>query len=159
MKPENEGDYVTVVTFKLQGETFALEADLVREILDPVHVTRVPHAPEFVSGLINVRGMIVPLADLRVVFGMARPPADEDTRIIVIEFDLDGETVMAGILADKVNHVTDLPRGSLDNVPPVGMKWSPEFIRNIGQYDGGFVILPELRTIFQIECGWQAAAE
>src|SRR6516165_992744 len=82
---------MTALTLRLQDEVFAIEAESVREILDVVPITEVPNARPFVGGLINVRGRIVPLADLRVMFGMDRPPPDVNTRIVVIEVDLDGE--------------------------------------------------------------------
>ena len=146
------------LTIRLQDEIFALEATSVREILDPVPITKVPNAPDFVSGLINVRGTVVPLADLRVVFGMERPPTDQDTRIVVIEFDLDGDPMVAGILADKVHEVTEIDAGSMETVPAVGMRWPPAFIRSIGKRDDGFIIIPDLQRIFRNEGGFDAAA-
>lgn len=146
------------LTIRLQDEIFALEATSVREILDPVPITRVPNAPEFVGGLINVRGTVVPLADLRVVFGMQRPPTDQDTRIVVVEFDLDGDLMVAGILADKVHEVTEIDAGSMETVPAVGMRWPPAFIRSIGKRGDGFVIIPDMQRIFRIEAGLDAAA-
>lgn len=146
------------LTIRMQDETFALEASSVREILDPVPITRVPNAPDFVAGLINVRGTVVPLADLRVVFGMDRPPADQDTRIVVVEFDLDGEPMVTGILADKVHEVTEIDAGSMEAVPAVGMRWPPAFIRSIGKRDDGFIIIPDMQRIFRDEGGLEAAA-
>ena len=96
------------LTLELGDELFAIEATSVREIQDIVPVTEVPNAQAFVSGLINVRGRVVPLADLRVKFGMDRPPPDADTRIVVFEITLDEEPVIVGILADRVHTVTDL---------------------------------------------------
>src|SRR5487761_2153242 len=86
------------LTLRLDDEIFAIEAESVREILDLVPVTEVPNAPAFVGGLINVRGRVVPLADLRVVFGMAQPPADQDTRIVVLETEIGGEATVVGII-------------------------------------------------------------
>ncbi|NDW05585.1 chemotaxis protein CheW [Jiella sp. 40Bstr34] len=146
------------LTIRLQDEIFALEATSVREILDTVPITRVPNAPDFVGGLINVRGTVVPLADLRVVFGMQRPPTDQDTRIVVVEFELDGEPLVAGILADKVHEVTEIDAGSMEAVPAVGMRWPPAFIRSIGKRGDGFVIIPDMQRIFRIEAGLDAAA-
>jgi len=102
------GGALKVLTLGLQGEIFAIEAGSVREILDVVPITEVPNARAFVGGLINVRGRVVPLADLRVMFGMDRPPPDADTRIVVIEIDLEGDPTIAAILADRVHDVTDI---------------------------------------------------
>ncbi|NGP18454.1 chemotaxis protein CheW [Devosia aurantiaca] len=149
---------MTALTIRLEDELFAVEASKVREILDLVPVTEVPHASPFVSGLINVRGRVVPLADLRVMFGMAQPEPDEDTRIVVMEFDLDGEPMIAGILADKVHDVTDIESASIEEAPKVGMRWRPEFVRGIGKRNGGFIIIPDLGRIFETQGGRSAPA-
>ncbi len=137
------------LTLRLQDELFAVEAGSVREILDLVPITEVPNAPDFVNGLINVRGRVVPLADLRVMFGMDRPEPDEDTRIVVMEVDIEGEPTVAGILADKVHDVTDIEAASIEEAPKVGMRWRPEFIRGIGKRNGGFIIIPNMERIFE----------
>ena len=139
------------LTLRLQDELFAVEACSVREILDLVPITEVPNASPFVGGLINVRGRVVPLADLRVMFGMDRPEPDQDTRIVVMEIDIDGEPTVAGILADKVHDVTDIEAASIEEAPKVGMRWRPEFIRGIGKRNGGFIIIPDLGRIFETQ--------
>lgn len=139
------------LTLRLQDEIFAIEAESVREILDLVPITEVPNAPAFVGGLINVRGRVVPLADLRVVFGMERPPPNQDTRIVVIEVDLDGEPAIVGILADKVHDVTDIEAAAIQDAPRVGMRWRPDYVRAIGKRNGGFVVIPNLNRIFETQ--------
>jgi purine-binding chemotaxis protein CheW len=139
------------LTMRLEDELFAVEAGSVREILDLVPITEVPNAPEFVRGLINVRGRVVPLADLRVMFGMDRPEPDQDTRIVVMEIEVDGEPTVAGILADKVHDVTEIESASIEDTPKVGMRWRPEFIRGIGKRNGGFIIIPDLGRIFETQ--------
>lgn len=136
------------LTLRLQDELFAIEAESVREILDLVPITEVPGAPAFVGGLINVRGRVVPLADLRVMFDMDRPPPDQDTRIVVIETEVEGEPTIVGILADKVHDVTDIDAAAIQDAPRVGMRWRPEFVRGIGKRNGGFIVIPNLERIF-----------
>jgi purine-binding chemotaxis protein CheW len=148
---------MTALTLRLQDELFAVEAGSVREILDLVPVTEVPNASAFVSGLINVRGRVVPLADLRVMFGMDRPEPDQDTRIVVMEIDIDGEPTIAGILADKVHDVTEIEAASIEDAPKVGMRWRPEFIKGIGKRNGGFIIIPNLGRIFATQGGRSAS--
>lgn len=140
---------MTALTIRLEDELFAVEASRVREILDLVPITEVPNAPAFVGGLINVRGRVVPLADLRVMFGMERPEPDQDTRIVVMEVDIGGEPTIAGILADKVHDVTDIEAASIEEAPKVGMRWRPEFIKGIGKRNGGFIIIPDMERIFE----------
>jgi purine-binding chemotaxis protein CheW len=140
-----------VVTLGLQGEIFALEATHVREILDLVPITEVPNGPPFASGLINVRGKIVPLADLRLKFGMEQKPSTIDTRIIVIEIDLDGIPTTVGILADKVYEVTEVAGASLEETPKIGMRWRPEFIRCIGKRGTDFIVVLDIERIFSTQ--------
>ncbi len=144
---------MTALTIRLEDELFAVEASRVREILDLVPITEVPNAASFANGLINVRGRVVPLADLRVMFGMNRPEPDEDTRIVVMEVDIDGEPTIAGILADKVHDVTDIEPAAIEEAPKVGMRWRPEFVKGIGKRNGGFIIIPDMERIFETSDG------
>jgi purine-binding chemotaxis protein CheW len=140
---------MNALTLRMQDEMFAIEAGSVREILDLVPITEVPNAPAFVTGLINVRGRVVPLADLRVMFDMDRPPPDQDTRIVVIEIEIDGEPTVAGILADKVYDVTDIEAAAIQEAPKVGMRWRAEFVKGIGKRNGKFIVIPDLGRIFE----------
>lgn len=136
-----------VLTLALDGEIFALDADLVREILDLVPVTEVPNARPFVGGLINVRGKVVPLADLRVKFGMEITPPTIDTRIIVIEMPLNGEPTIIGLLADKVHEVTEVAASALEETPRIGMRWRSEFIRCVGKRGADFIIVLDIERV------------
>jgi purine-binding chemotaxis protein CheW len=137
-----------VLTLELEGEIFAVEALHVREILDLVPITDVPRAHPFVNGLINVRGKVVPLADLRVRFGMEQKPPTVDTRIVVLELALDGEPVIAGIRADKVHEVLEVAASSLQEAPKVGMRWRPEFIHCIGKRGDDFMVVLDIARVF-----------
>lgn len=140
---------MNALTLRMQDEMFAIEAGHVREILDMVPITVVPNAPAFVTGLINVRGRVVPLADMRVMFDMARPPADADTRIVVVETEIAGEPTVVGILADKVYDVTDIEAADIQDAPKVGMRWRPDYVRGIGKRNGNFIIIPDLQAILE----------
>jgi purine-binding chemotaxis protein CheW len=139
---------IEVLTLELQGETFALEATQVYEILDQTSVTEVPGSHPFISGLVNVRGKVVPLADLRLKFGMEQTAATIDTRIVVTDIVLDEEPITVGILADKVNEVTELTAAVLQETPKIGMKWRPEFIRCIGKRGSEFIAVLDIDRIF-----------
>jgi len=142
------GESLEVLTLGLGGEVFAIDAGAVREILDLVPVTAVPGARAYAGGVINVRGRIVPLADLRVQFGMALAEPTADTRIVVVEIDLDGDATIIGILADKVYEVTQIGTTSLEQAPRIGMRWRQDFIRYIGKRNDEFIIVPDLKQIF-----------
>ncbi|AMA59774.1 chemotaxis protein CheW [Bradyrhizobium sp. CCGE-LA001] len=136
-----------VVMIGLGEEKFALDAGLVREIIDPVPVTKVAGARAFVPSVINVRGNVIPLADLRIRFGMPQLEASADTRIVVIELELDGEPVLVGVTADKVYEVTEILQADVQQTPRVGMHWKPEFIRFIAKWREEFVIVPNMERI------------
>jgi purine-binding chemotaxis protein CheW len=136
-----------VVMIGLGEEKFALEAELVREIIDPVPVTPVAGARAFVPSVINVRGNVIPLADLRIRFSMPAAEASVDTRIVVVELKIDNEPVLVGLMADKVYEVTEIVRTDVQQTPRVGMHWRPEFIRFITKWREEFVIVPNMERI------------
>ena len=143
----NEGT-LEVLTLDLDGHVFAIEATHVLEILDLVQVTDVPGAGPFVGGLINVRGKVVPVADLRHKFGMTKREASVDTRVVVIEIDLDSDMTTIGVIADKVFEVTELAAAAIEETPKVGMTWRPEFIRCIGKRGDDFIVVLDVAAIF-----------
>lgn len=136
-----------VLTLELGGETLAIPAALLREVLEPGPITRVPRAGAFAAGLVNVRGAVVPLADLRVALGMARRPPDRDTRILVLDLPLAGGAAVIGILADRVHEVTGIDRAALQPVPALGSRWPPDFVQAIARWRGGVLLLPDLEAI------------
>jgi len=142
-----QADAMQVVMIGLGEEKFALDAGLVREIIDPVPVTKVAGARAFVPSVINVRGNVIPLADLRIRFGMPQLDDSADTRIVVIEIELDGEPVLVGVTADKVYEVTEISQTDVQQTPRVGMHWKPEFIRFIAKWREEFVIVPNMERI------------
>ncbi len=131
----------------LAGEIFAIDAKQVREILDPIPVTRVPGAKPYVANLVNVRGKVIPLADLRLRFGMPPAAITSDSRFIVLEIDLGGDATTIGIIADKVYEVTELDASTLQKTPPVGMHWQPEFVAGIAKWKDEFIVLPDMARI------------
>jgi purine-binding chemotaxis protein CheW len=137
-----------VLMIGLQSEMFAVDVTLVREILDPVPVTAVPGERTFLSGIINVRGKVVPVADLRRRFDMDIADATVDTRFIVTEIDYEGVPTLIAIVADKVHEVTEIPAAAMEDAPKIGMHWRPEFIRFIGKWKDDFVVVPHMERIF-----------
>lgn len=131
----------------LGPEIFAIETEMVREIIDPVPLTRVAGARPHLPGLINVRGNIIPLADLRERFGMPQAEATPDTRIVVIEVEIDDDPVTLGIIADKVYEVTEISRDDIQTTPRIGMNWRPEYIQFITKWNDEFIIVPSISTI------------
>src|SRR6185312_8923379 len=136
-----------VVMVGLGDEMFALDAGLVREIIDPIPATKVAGAKPFLPSVINVRGNVIPLADLRIRFGMPMPEDTANTRIVVIEISIDNEPVLVGLTADKVYEVTEISQTDVQQTPRVGMHWKPEFIRFITKWREEFVIVPNMERI------------
>ena len=154
------GKSLEILTLGLDDEIFAIDAGVVREILDVGTITRVPSAPAFVGGLINVRGKVVPLADLRLKFGMDLRPPTLDTRIVVIEIDFDGDPTTVGILADKVYEVTEVAAAEQEETPRIGMRWRPQFIRCVGKRANDFIIVLDIGRVFESdEPAWIAGGE
>ena len=141
-------DNIEILTIALGGEIFALPASIVLEILDISPVTPVPNAPSFVANLINFRGRVAPLADLRLRCSMPVTEPTIDSRIVVLEFAFEGEPTLAAILADKVYEVTHLDAVVTDQVPRFGTRWRPEFVQRIGRRNNEFVMILDIGRIF-----------
>ncbi|MGC2086850.1 MAG: chemotaxis protein CheW [Bradyrhizobium sp.] len=136
-----------VAMIRLGEEKFAIEAELVREIIDPVTVRKVAGARAVVPSVINVRGNVIPLADLRIRFGMPPANASIDTRGVVIELKIDNDPALVGRSADEVYEVTQIVPADVQQTPRVGMHWKPEFIRFITKWLEEFVIVPNMERI------------
>ncbi|HVI51877.1 MAG TPA: chemotaxis protein CheW [Candidatus Sulfotelmatobacter sp.] len=136
------------VTLGIDGEVFAVEVEMVREILDMRPVSRVPNAPSFMMGMIDVRGHTVPVICLRSKLGLPAVPPTEHTRIVVLEIPLGDHTRTMGLIADQVFEVTPLPEGGMETAPDIGTRWSSEYIQAIGRRNGAFVIVFDLTHLF-----------
>ncbi|TWB46443.1 purine-binding chemotaxis protein CheW [Rhizobium sp. ERR 922] len=141
-------DELSVLTFSLNGETFAIEAVVVQEILDLLPETSVPGSLPFVGSVINFRGKVIPLADIRIAFGMEAANVTIDSRIVVTELELDGESTLIGIRTDKVHEVTQFSQAASEPPPVIGMRWRADYIHALVKRDGEFIILPNLQAIF-----------
>jgi len=144
----SETDTTQALLMGMAGEIFALDARLVREILDPAPAVRVPGAKPYVAHVLNVRGKVIPLADLRVRFGLEPAVITPDSRFVVVEVDIDGDPAAVAVIADKVFEVTELDAADLQKTPPVGMHWRPEFIAGIAKWKDDFIVLPDMSKIF-----------
>lgn len=139
------------VTMGIDGEIFAAEVERVREILDMRPVSRIPNAPAFLMGMIDVRGQGVVVIDLRVKLGLPAVAPTDDTRIVVTEIDVAGHTRPMGLVADTVFEVTPLEEQTLEPPPEVGIRWRSDYIRGIGRRGGAFVIIFDLARLFSAD--------
>jgi purine-binding chemotaxis protein CheW len=136
------------LTFKLDEEIFALDVAKVREILEYCNVTKVPQTPEFMRGVINLRGSVVPVIDLRLKFGMNATERTVNTCIIVTEVAMEGETVLLGALADSVQEVDEMEPAQIEAAPHIGTKLNTDFIKGMGKQDGNFVMILDIDKVF-----------
>ncbi len=139
------------LTFKLDEETFALDISRVREVLDFTTITRVPRTPEFMRGVINLRGSVVPVVDLRLKFGMSRTERTVNTCVIIVEITLDNETIVLGALADSVQEVMDLEPDNIEPAPAIGTRLRTEFIKGMGKQGDRFVIILDIDRVFSTD--------
>lgn len=139
---------VQYLTFKLADEVFALDVAKVREILEFSTITKVPQTPEFMRGVINLRGSVVPVIDLRLNFGMPCTEQTINTCIVVVEVNLDDELIVLGMLADSVQEVVEMDPGNIEPAPHIGTRLNTEFIRGMGKIDENFVMILDIDKVF-----------
>ena len=148
-----------VLSFDLGGESFAIEAVLVREIVDPLPETRVPGAPALVDRVVNHRGRIVPVADLREAFAMVAAPPGAESRLVVVELALDDETLLLGLRADRVHEVVTLAETSSEDAPSVGVRWPRAYVRRLVRWGDDVLVLPNLAAILAPALGGAGVSE
>lgn len=136
------------LTFNLAEEVFAVDVGRVREILEITSITKVPQTPDFMRGVINLRGSVVPVIDLRLKFGMTETERTVNTCIIVVEVTMDGETLVLGSLADSVQEVIEMEVGQIEAAPHIGTHLNTDFIKGMGKHDGRFVMILDIDKIF-----------
>lgn len=136
------------MTFKLGDELFAINVAQVREVLEVSQITRIPTAPEYMRGVVNVRGKAIPVVDLRLKFGLPKGQATVHTRIVVIELEMDGEVTVVGGVADSVHEVIELEPSHINPPPAIASRWRTDLIRGMGRRGDDFIIILDINAIF-----------
>lgn len=136
------------LTFTLGEEVFAVDVARVREILELTTITQVPQVPPYMRGVINLRGSVVPVIDMRLKFGMSETRKTVNTCIIVVEVQMEGETIVLGALADSVQEVIEMEGGQIEPAPHIGTHLNTDFIRGMGKHDERFVMILDIDRIF-----------
>jgi purine-binding chemotaxis protein CheW len=139
------------LTFKLGEEVYALDIGKVREVLDFTSVTKVPRTPDFMRGVINLRGSVVPVVDLRLKFGMSPTEKTVNTCVIITEVTVDNDTTVLGCLADSVQEVLDLLPADISAAPKIGTKLRTDFIQGMGRREDAFIIILDIDKIFSTD--------
>lgn len=136
------------LTFTLDQESYAVDVAKVREVLDLSPITKVPRMPSFMRGVINLRGNVVPVIDLRLTFGLVKAEDTVDTCIIIVEVVSDNEVVVLGALADSVQEVIELEPDKIEPPPKMGTRLNTEFITGMGKYDEKFLTILDIDRVF-----------
>lgn len=139
------------LTFCVGEEHFALDVSNVREILEFTSITKVPKTPEYMRGVINLRGSVVPVLDMRLKFGFEETKNTIDTCIIVLEVSIDEEKTIIGALVDSVQEVFELDPQSIEPAPRIGTHLKTDFINGMGKKDDHFLIILNIDKVFSSE--------
>ncbi len=139
------------LTFILEDELFAVDVIKVREVLDFTNITKIPRTPDYMRGVINLRGSVVPVLDLRLKFGMSKTENTINTCIIVMEVVTDTETIILGALADSVQEVFELEPDQIEPTPRIGTRFNAEFLKGMGKRDDKFLMILDIDKIFTFE--------
>jgi purine-binding chemotaxis protein CheW len=139
------------LTFRLGDELFAINVAKAREVLDLSHITRVPTAPSYLRGVVNVRGNAIPVVDLRHKFGLPQTADTLTTRIIVMDLLIDGESVVVGGLADAVHEVLELEPNEINEPPSIGTRWRTDLILGMGRRNDRFTIILDIERVFSTD--------
>lgn len=138
------------LTFKLDQGLYAIEIAKVREVLEFTTVTKLPHRHDFTRGIINVRGKVVPIIDMRLILGMTQTTGTIDTCVIITEVEVDGEKTVLGILTDAVQEVIDLDSEQILPPPHMGTQIETDIIRGLGKRDDHFLIILDIDRVFSV---------
>lgn|ERR1700730_2950245 len=135
------------LTLGLDGETFGISIRNVREILDMRPISKLPHAPNFLLGMIDVRGISFPVVDLRTKLDLPAVAATEATRIIILDVPIENRFVGVGFVADCVFEVTGIDEAQIEPPPTVGGRWKSDYLAGIGKKGDSFVIIFDLAKL------------
>ena len=151
MNIEKDHGVKTFLSFKLSEEVFAINVSKVINILEMSHITRVPKAPQFMKGVINLRGTVLPVMDLRIKFGLPEKEKTVDTSIIVLNIDLNGEQTLIGTLVDSVREVLELKNDEISPAPTIGTKYNSGLIEGMWRTDEKFIMILDIDKVFSTD--------
>jgi purine-binding chemotaxis protein CheW len=148
---QGSADRTQYLTFMLGGEVFAIGILVIKEIIEYSGLTAVPMMPDFIRGVINLRGAVVPVMDLMARFGKQAGGVTKRTCIVIVEMDCGDEQQVIGVIVDAVNAVVDIARSEIEPAPSFGARIQSEFIEGMGKIDGGFIILLNVNRVLSGE--------
>ncbi|MBF0463625.1 MAG: chemotaxis protein CheW [Nitrospirae bacterium] len=146
-----ETNFLQFLTFKLDDEVFAIHIEKIREVLEFTTVTKMPRTPEFMRGVINLRGSVVPVIDLKQKFGMSYTEKAVDTCVVIVEVNMEDEKIVLGAMVDSVKEVMELEKSAIEPPPKIGTQLSNEYIEGMGKQDEEFIIILDIDMIFSAD--------
>ncbi|PWJ10185.1 chemotaxis protein CheW [Jannaschia seohaensis] len=147
-----------ILTFRIRGERFALTVQHVNEIIDPIPETPVPRASAWAPSLVNVRGSVVPMFDIRHRLGLGRAEPSETSRIVVLDVEIQGEPTRLAVLVEAVEDVIEAELASFETIPDLGARWPERFIQGVAHHGSDLVVLLNSDTLFHVEINRSTAA-
>lgn len=157
MEDKSSATINSYLSFRLGEEIFALHVSRVQKILEMTNITAVPQSPDYMKGVINLRGSVLPVVDTRVKFGMTPVEAGKGTSILVVEIKLEGEGVMVGLLVDAVHSVLKLEDEDLLPAPRIGRTYESKFIQHMARVKERFFIVLDMDAVFSSNEGLDLA--
>lgn len=148
MEEQGAASTTQYLTFLLDDEVFAVDISKIREVLEFTSVTKVPRTPQFMQGVINLRGSVVPVVDMRSKFQMPSAERTVNTCIIILEVASDEGITVMGALADSVQEVMDLGPGQIEPPPKLGTRLRSDFLLGMGKHEGNFIMILDIDKVF-----------
>jgi purine-binding chemotaxis protein CheW len=151
MSTEQDMESQTYLSFELNEEVFAINVSMVINILEMSHITRVPKTPDYLKGVINLRGTVLPVVDMRLRFGLSQKVDTVDTSIIVLSLDINDEPLRIGILVDAVKEVLVLKTSEITPSPAIGAKYDANFIAGMWRLNESFIMILDIAKVFSTD--------
>ncbi|MFW5792718.1 MAG: chemotaxis protein CheW [Bacteroidota bacterium] len=145
------GTLTSYLSFQLGDEMFAADVGKVLEILELCPITKVPRSPAYMRGVINLRGKVLPVLDTRIKFGLSATEDSVDTCIVVLDVDMDGESLHLGALVDSVDEVLELGKADIEPPPTLGSKFNPEYLHGMVKKEDVFIMVLDVDKVFSTD--------
>lgn len=151
MSNGSESKINSYLTFKLGEEEFAAHVGKVLNILEMTRITEIPKSPDYMKGVINLRGSVLPVIDTRIKFGMTPTEYTPNTCIVVMDIDMDGDSIHVGALVDSVQAVLEIDDAQILPPPSIGHKYRSEFIEGVANINETFIMILNMDEVFSSE--------
>lgn len=136
---------------RLNNEFFAINVSLIKEAIEPDEITEVPETAKYIKGIMNFRGNILPVVDMRMKFNFPGKENLENSVIVVLSFIVKDKIIDLGAIVDSVSHVVDVNLSQVTGLPEIGTKYNNDYIKGIIKYEGNFIVLLNIEKIFEAD--------